>query len=154
MPERRPAMNTMPATRLQSVAPSAASVSSTPPLSFAPVTSNIDFAGMDLDELALRPKRRWGRVLFAAAAVTLIGGGAAFALGGGARSLGLTVPSMAALESAGNKTQASVQSPAMTNFLRPVACTALRKFGSSHEFIDVRSITGWPGNTSSNCGHT
>jgi hypothetical protein len=102
MPERRPVMNTEPAHRFQNtVAP----VVSSTPLSFAPVSSNIDY---DLDELALRPKRRWGRVLFAAAAVTLIGGGAAFALGGGARSLGLTVPSMASLESAGNKTQASL----------------------------------------------
>jgi hypothetical protein len=69
------------------------------------VSSNIDY---DLDDMALRPPRRWGRVLFAAAALTLVGGGAAFALGGGARSLGLTVPSMASLESAGNKTQASL----------------------------------------------
>jgi hypothetical protein len=102
MPERRPMMNTQPAQRFQNtVAP----VVSSTPLSFAPVSSNIDY---DLDELALRPKRRWGRVLFAAAALTLIGGGAAFALGGGARSLGLAVPSMAELESAGNKTQASL----------------------------------------------
>jgi len=103
MPERRPVMNTEPAQhRFQNtVAP----VVTSNPLSYAPVSSNIDY---DLDDLALRPKRRWGRVLFAAAALTLIGGGAAFALGGGARSLGLSVPSMAALESAGNKTQASL----------------------------------------------
>jgi GYF domain 2 len=103
MPERRPVMNTEPAQhRFQNtVAP----VVTSNPLSYAPVSSNIDY---DLYDLALRPKRRWGRVLFAAAALTLIGGGAAFALGGGARSLGLSVPSMAALESAGNKTQASL----------------------------------------------
>ena len=102
MPGRRPLMNTEPAQhRFQNtVAPVVSN-----PLSYAPVSSNIDY---DLDDLALRPKRRWGRVLFAAAALTLIGGGAAFALGGGARSLGLSVPSMAALESAGNKTQASL----------------------------------------------
>jgi hypothetical protein len=102
MPERRPAMNTVPAQRFQNtVSP----VVTSNPLSYAPVSSNIDY---DLDDMALRPKRRWGRVLFAAAALTLVGGGAAFALGGGARSLGLTVPSMASLESAGNKTQASL----------------------------------------------
>ncbi|HEY5373912.1 MAG TPA: DUF4339 domain-containing protein [Polyangiaceae bacterium] len=103
MPERRPVMNTEPAQhRFQNtVAP----VVTSNPLSYAPVSSNIDY---DLDDMALRPKRRWGRVLFAAAALTLIGGGAAFALGGGARSLGLSVPSMAALESAGNKAQASL----------------------------------------------
>jgi hypothetical protein len=103
MPERRPAMNTVPAHRFQStVAP----VVTSNPLSYAPVSSNISYS--DLDELGLRPKRRWGRVLFAAAALSLVGGGAAFALGGGARSLGLRVPSLAALESAGNKTQASL----------------------------------------------
>jgi uncharacterized protein DUF4339 len=102
MPERRPAMNTVPAQRFQNtVAP----VVSTP-LSYAPVSSNISYS--DLDELGPRPKRRWGRVLFAAAALTLVGGGAAFALGGGARSLGLTIPSLASLESAGSKTQASL----------------------------------------------
>ncbi|HEY1534281.1 MAG TPA: DUF4339 domain-containing protein, partial [Polyangiaceae bacterium] len=103
MPERRPAMNTVPAQRFQNtVAP----VVTSNPLSYAPVSSNISYS--DLDELGLRPKRRWGRVLFAAAALTLVGGGAAFALGGGARSLGLRVPSLTALESAGNKTQASL----------------------------------------------
>ncbi len=103
MPERRPMMNTQPAQyRVQNtVAP----VVTSNPLSYAPVSSNIDY---DLDDLALRPKRRWGRVLFAAAALALIGGGAAFALGGGARSLGLRAPSMAALETGGNKTQASL----------------------------------------------
>jgi hypothetical protein len=132
MPARRPAMNTVPAQRFQStVSPVVSSV----PLSYAPVSSNIDY---DLDELSLRPKRRWGRVLFAVAALTLVGGGAAFALGG-ARSLGLTVPSMAALESAGNKTQASltldniqtkpadpapVAAPAVPSTPEPVAAAA------------------------------
>ena len=109
MPERRPAMNTVPAARLQyAVAPSVVPVVSSTPLSFAPVSSNIDYAGMDLDELALRPKRRWGRVLVAAAALTLVGGGAAFALGGGAHAVASALPSAAALEAAGNKTQASL----------------------------------------------
>ena len=106
MPERRPAMHTMPATRMQqSVAPSVVPVVSSTPLSFAPVASNIDY---DLDDLALRPKRRWGRVLAAAAALTLVGGGAAFALGGGAHAVASAVPSLSALEAAGNKTQASL----------------------------------------------
>ncbi|HEY3664819.1 MAG TPA: DUF4339 domain-containing protein, partial [Polyangiaceae bacterium] len=78
MPERRPAMNTVPAQRFQNTM---TPVVSSTPLSFAPVSSNIDFNALDFDELALRPKRRWGRVLFAAAALALIGGGAAFALG-------------------------------------------------------------------------
>ena len=106
MPERRPAMNTVPAARFLTAA--AAPVVASTPLSFAPVSSNIDYEGMDLDELALRPKRRLGRVLAAAAVLALVGGGAAFALGGGARSLSSAIPSMAALSSAGNKTQASL----------------------------------------------
>ena len=129
MPERRPRMNTVPAQRFQStVAPVVSSL----PLSYAPVSSNISYS--DLDELGLRPRRRWGRVLFAAAALTLIGGGAAFALGGGARSLGLRVPSLAALESVANKTQASLTldniqtkpaaAPAVPSTPAPVAATA------------------------------
>src|SRR4051794_3753279 len=52
----------------------------------------------------------------------------------------------------GNITHASVQSPAMTNFFFPVAATALRKLGSSHEFIDVRSMTSCLGNRSVTSG--
>src|SRR5271168_4064734 len=46
----------------------------------------------------------------------------------------------------GNITQASVHKPAMTNFLRPVAATALRKPASSQEFIEVRSMMSYLGN--------
>lgn len=86
MPSRRPEMNTVPAARFQtaaaqSIAP--ATSSSASPLSFAPVTSNIDLSSLDMDELALRPKRRWGLVLAAAAALAVAGGGTVFALGGG-----------------------------------------------------------------------
>src|ERR1700749_4483155 len=49
-------------------------------------------------------------------------------------------------------TQASVQRPEITNFLRPVAATALRKFASSQEFIDVRSITSCLGKSSMTSG--
>ena len=109
MPERRPAMNTVPAARLQqSVAPSVVPVVSSTPYSYAPVSSNIDYSGMDLDELALRPKRRWGRVLLAAAALTVVGGGAAFALGGGAHTFASSAPSTAALQAAGSKSQAAL----------------------------------------------
>jgi outer membrane biosynthesis protein TonB len=105
MPERRPEMNTVPAQRFAAVA---APITPATGLSYAPVSSNIDLSGMDLDELALRPKRRWGRVLLAAAALTVVGGGAAFALGGGAHAVASAFPSTSALEAAGNKTQASL----------------------------------------------
>lgn len=109
MPERRPVMNTVPAARLQqSVAPSVVPVVASTPLSYAPVSSNIDYSGMDLDELALRPKRRWGRVLAAAAALVVVGGGAAFALGGGAHAVASAVPSTSSLEATGSKAQASL----------------------------------------------
>src|ERR1700747_2180077 len=48
--------------------------------------------------------------------------------------------------------QTSVHSPVMRMFFRPVASMALRKPGSSQEFMEDRSTTGWPGNTSNNCG--
>ncbi|MEO8903841.1 MAG: hypothetical protein ABI488_16135 [Polyangiaceae bacterium] len=95
MPERRPAMQTMPASRMQqAVAPSVIPVVSSMPLSFAPVASDIDY---DTDALTLRPKRRWGGVLAAAAVLTLVGGGAAFALGGGAHAFASAQPSTPAL---------------------------------------------------------
>jgi hypothetical protein len=106
MPERRTAMNTVPATRMHAVVP--VPVVASAPLSFAPVSTNIDYSGMDLDELALRPKRRWGRVLAAAAALVVVGGGAAFALGGGAHAIASAVPSTSSLEAAGSKAQASL----------------------------------------------
>src|SRR5437773_7265821 len=40
----------------------------------------------------------------------------------------------------------------MMMFLRPVASMALRKSMESREFIELRSITGWPGKMSNNCG--
>jgi hypothetical protein len=105
MPNRRPEMNTMPASRLVSAYPPVA-VAPTPPLSFAPVTSNIDYAALDLDELSMRPKRRAGRIAFGMAAIALLGGGAAFAANGGLHSFAM--PSMSALENAGSKSQASL----------------------------------------------
>src|SRR6478609_7851260 len=67
MPQRRPEMATEPAARFQpqSVPPIAPSAPA-PSLSFAPVTSNLD-TSLDLDDMAMRPKRRWGLVLEAAA---------------------------------------------------------------------------------------
>src|ERR1700756_2059653 len=56
------------------------------------------------------------------------------------------------MSSVGNVTQASVQRPAMTNFLRPVAATALRNPASSQEFIEVRSMRAWFGNSSITSG--
>ena len=109
MPERRPEMNTMPPARLQQApVPSAASTSSSA-LSYAPVTSNIDFSALDTDdELALRPKRRWGLVAAAAAALVVAGGGAVFALNGGSDALAAAAPSKSALEAAASHSQASL----------------------------------------------
>src|SRR5271170_6912686 len=56
------------------------------------------------------------------------------------------------MSSVGNITQASVQRPAMTNFLRPVAATDLRNSASSQEFIEVRSMTWCLGNSSMTSG--
>ena len=128
MPERRPAMNTMPAARLQaealrSVPPSAAVVSSTP-LSFAPVTSNINYDDLDLDEDALRPKRRWGLLLAAAAVLALAGGGTVFAINGGGRALASAMPSKSALSAAASNSQASLTlSNIQTKPSEPVAPT-------------------------------
>jgi hypothetical protein len=108
MPERRPAMNTEPAARFQpSVAPAAA-IASSKPLTFAPVTSNVDYADLDLDETALRPKRRWGVLLAAAAVLALAGGGALFALNGGSSALASAIPSTSALQAAASKSEASL----------------------------------------------
>ncbi|MNK99909.1 hypothetical protein D3C87_1203260 [compost metagenome] len=49
--------------------------------------------------------------------------------------------------------QTSVQRPATTTFLRPLAARASRTFWSSQEFIDVRSSVFWFGNTSSTSGY-
>ncbi|MET0793677.1 MAG: DUF4339 domain-containing protein [Polyangiaceae bacterium] len=109
MPSRRPEMNTVPAQRFaQSVAPVAAPQSSSG-LSYAPVTSNIDYSALDTDdEVSLRPKRRWGLVLAAAAVLALAGGGTVFALNGGGSALASAVPNAAALEVAAGHSQASL----------------------------------------------
>jgi len=110
MPERRPAMvnaaphlSVAPAPSVVPTAPSAA------PLSFAPVTSNVfdSSSNLDFDELAMRPKRRWGLVAAAAAVLAVAGGGAAFAFGGGS-ALASSIPDKAALDAAASHSQASL----------------------------------------------
>jgi len=110
MPERRPAM--VNAAPHLSVAPTPSVVPTAPsaaPLSFAPVTSNVfdSSSNLDFDELAMRPKRRWGLVAAAAAALAVAGGGAAFAFGGGS-ALASSIPDKAALEAAASHSQASL----------------------------------------------
>jgi hypothetical protein len=107
MPARRPEMNTVPAQRFQQVA--AAPISPATGLSYAPVTSNIDLSSLDMDdELAMRPKRRWGLVMAAAGVLALAGGGTVFALNGGGKALASAIPNSAALESAASHSQASL----------------------------------------------
>src|SRR5438105_15779443 len=53
----------------------------------------------------------------------------------------------------GSATQVSVQRPDSTIFLRPVFSIAATNFGSSQEFIDVRSIGSCFGKTACICGH-
>src|SRR6478735_10545475 len=106
MPQRRPEMATQPAARFQAysvppVAPSAPA----PSLSYAPVTSNVD-TSLDFDELSMRPKRRWGLVLAAAAVLAVAGGGTVFALNGSA--MASAIPDKAALEAAASHSQASL----------------------------------------------
>jgi hypothetical protein len=111
MPNRRPEMNTVPASRRVTAYPSVApplAVAPSTPLSFAPVTSNINYADLDLDELSLRPKRRAGRVFGVVAALALVGGGGAFVATGGMHRLPFVMPSMSALESAAGHSQASL----------------------------------------------
>jgi hypothetical protein len=112
MPQRRPEMATQPAARFQahSVAP-AAPILAAPPLSYAPVTSNVDYSNLDFDELAMRPKRRWGLVLAAAAALALAGGGTVFALNGGRSALASAIPDKAALQVAASHSQAAITLP-------------------------------------------
>ena len=109
MPQRRPEMATQPAARFQahSVPPAAPSAAA-PSLSFAPVTSNVDDSSLDFDELSMRPKRRWGFVLAAAAVLALAGGGTVFALNGGGRALASAIPDKAALTAAASHSQASL----------------------------------------------
>ena len=114
MPSRRPAMNTVPAARFQaalsqSAVPPALASSAPSPLSYAPVTSNIDLSNLDLDDdMALRPKRRWGLVLAAAAVLALAGGGTVFAINGGGSALASAIPNAAQLDAASGKAQASL----------------------------------------------
>jgi hypothetical protein len=106
MPQRRPELTTEPAARFQpqSVPPVAPSAPA-PSLSFAPVTSNVD-TSLDFDELSMRPKRRWGLVLAAAAVLAIAGGGTVFAINGSA--LASSIPDKAALEAAASHSQASL----------------------------------------------
>jgi len=122
MPERRPEMPVAAGVRPEvSSLPPAASAVSSPALSFAPVTSNIDFSAVDVDELALRPKRRWGLVLAAAATLVVGGGGAVFALNGGSGALASTAPTKSAMEAAASQSQASLTLPKPSE---PVAAPA------------------------------
>ncbi|MEI9952630.1 MAG: DUF4339 domain-containing protein [Pseudomonadota bacterium] len=109
MPQRRPEMATQPAARFQAQSvPPAAPSAAAPSLSYAPVTSNVDYSNLDFDELAMRPKRRWGLVLAAAAVLALAGGGTVFALNGGGKALASAIPDKAALETAASHSQASL----------------------------------------------
>ncbi|HKO53582.1 MAG TPA: DUF4339 domain-containing protein [Polyangiaceae bacterium] len=109
MPQRRPEMPTQPAARFQAQSvPPAAPSAAAPSHSFAPVTSNVDYSNLDFDELAMRPKRRWGLVLAAAAVLALAGGGTVFALNGGGSALASAIPDKAALASAASHSQASL----------------------------------------------
>lgn len=107
MPQRRPEMQTQPAARfqVQSVPPMAPSAPA-PSLSYAPVTSNVDTSNLDFDELSMRPKRRWGLVLAAAAVLAVAGGGTVFALNGSA--MASAIPDKAALQAAASQSQASL----------------------------------------------
>jgi hypothetical protein len=109
MPNRRPDADAVPVSRQVSAYPSVAPQAAAPstPLSFAPMTSNINYASVDLDDdMALRPKRRGAKIAGAMAALGIIGGAAAFVATGGLHSF--VLPSMGALESAGQKSQASL----------------------------------------------
>ncbi|MEO6598836.1 MAG: GYF domain-containing protein [Polyangiaceae bacterium] len=112
MPSRRPEMNTVPAQRFQQAA--LVQVQPSTGLSYAPVTSNIDLSSLDMDdELAMRPKRRWGLVLAAAAVLALGGGGAVFALNGGSKALASAAPNSGTLEAAGSRSQGSLSAPSI-----------------------------------------
>ncbi len=119
MPSRRPEMNTVPAQRFaaQSIAP-AAQVQSSPALSYAPVTSNIADSALDLDDLSLRPKRRWGLVAAAAGVLALAGGGTVFALGNSS-----ALASNSALDSAASHSAASLSMASLPKASEPAAPT-------------------------------
>ena len=120
MPSRRPEMNTVPAQRFaaQSIAP-AAQVQSSPALSYAPVTSNISDSALDLDDLSLRPKRRWGLVAAAAGVLALAGGGTVFALGNSS-----ALASNSALDSAATHSAASLSMASLPKPSEPAAAPA------------------------------
>jgi GYF domain 2 len=106
MPNRQPETNAVPASRQVLAYPPVVTAQSNP-LSYAPVTSNIN-ADLDLDELSLRPKRSAGRVLGVVALLALVGGGGAFAATGGLHRLPFATPSLSALENTSSKSQASL----------------------------------------------
>jgi len=90
-----------------SYAPPAALAPSTP-LSFAPVTSTIQYQDIDTDEFAMRPKRRVGLMLAVAAGLAVAGAGTVFALNGGRAAIASALPSGAQLQAASNNSQASL----------------------------------------------
>jgi len=100
MPNRRPDVDTIPPSRqVMAVAPSA-------PLSYAPVTSNIDLSSLDLDDMDLRPKRKTGKIVGIVAAVGALAAAGAFIATGGLHSF--ATPSMGDLASASQKSSASL----------------------------------------------
>lgn len=100
MPNRRPDVDTIPPSRqVMAVAPSA-------PLSFAPVTSNIDLSSLDMDDMALRPKRKTGKIVGGVAAFGVIAAAGAFIATGGLHSF--ATPSMGDLANASQKSSASL----------------------------------------------
>ena len=70
-----------------------------------------------------------------------------------ASSTTYTLYPSASMLSVGQVMQTSVHSPDRRMFFLPVAWTASRNAGVSHEFMPVRSIGVCSGNTSSSCGH-
>lgn len=104
MPSRRPGAETLPPSRQVSAYPSVAVPPA--PLSFAPVTSNIELSHLDLDDLALRPKRKTGKIVGIVAGLGALAAAGAFVANGGLHAF--ATPSMSELASAGQKSQASL----------------------------------------------
>ena len=102
-----PARGAQPVSAYPSLAPAAPIAASTP-LSFAPVTSTIQYQDSDTDEFALRPKRRIGLMVAIAVGLALAGAGTVFALNGGRSAIASAMPSGASLQAAGANTQASL----------------------------------------------
>ncbi len=100
MPNRRPDVDTIPPSRqVMAIAPSA-------PLSYAPVTSNIDLSSLDLDDLDLRPKRKTGKIVGGVAAFGVLAAAGAFIATGGLHNF--ATPSMGDIASASQKSSASL----------------------------------------------